>query len=75
MGIWEGGKKRQRETNHETPYNREQTEAWWREVVREWARWAMGAKKGTCDEPCYICNESLNSTPENNIILYTLEFK
>ena len=27
-------------------------------------------KEGTCVEHCYVRDESLNSTPENNITLY-----
>ena len=36
-----------------------------------WARWAMDIKEGTCAEHwvLYISDESLNSTPEANIVL------
>ena len=37
-----------------------------------WARWGMGIKEGTCcDEHwvLYVSDESLNSTPETNIVL------
>ena len=45
-----------------------------------WAKWVMGIKEGTCwDEHwvLYVSDESLNSTPETNTILYVnkLEFK
>ena len=43
------------------------------EVGGVWAKWMMGIKEGTCyDEHWVICvsDESLNSTPETNIILY-----
>ena len=37
-----------------------------------WAKWVMGIKEGTCEEHRVLCvsDESLNSTPETNIILY-----
>ena len=41
--------------------------------VGRWARWMMGIKEGTCyDEHwvLYVSDESLNSTPETNIVLY-----
>ena len=36
------------------------------------ARWVMGIKEGTCDEPrvFHVSDESLNSTPETKIALY-----
>ena len=39
---------------------------------RGWARWVKGIKEGTCyDEPwaLYVSVETLNFTPETNIIL------
>jgi len=35
-------------------------------------KWVMDIKEGTCDEHgvLYISDESLNSTPETNIMLY-----
>ena len=37
-----------------------------------WVKWVMGIKEGTCDEHwvLHLSGESLNSTPETNIILY-----
>ena len=38
-----------------------------------WAKWAMGIKKGMCrieHWELYVSDDSLNSTPENNSILY-----
>ena len=36
-----------------------------------WAKWVMTIKEGSCDghEVLYVRDESLNSTPEANIIL------
>lgn len=43
------------------------------------ARWGMGIKEGPCDEHwvLYVGDESLNSSPANNITLYVnqVEFK
>ena len=40
----------------------------------DWAKWVMGIKEGIncCDEQwvLYISEESLNSIPETNVILY-----
>ena len=37
-----------------------------------WVKWVMGIKDDTCDEhwALYVSDESLNSTPETNILLY-----
>ena len=43
------------------------------EVGGKWARWVMGTNEGTrCDEHwvLYGSDESLNLTPEMNIVLY-----
>ena len=40
---------------------------------REWARWMMGTKKGTCFHEhwvVYVSDESPNSAHETNIALY-----
>ena len=43
------------------------------------SKWVIGIKEGTCDEylVLHVSDESLNSTPETNTILYAnqLEFK
>ena len=59
-------KRREGNKPQETLNDRGQTEGWQREVVGRWARWVMGIKEGTCDEPWvfYVSDESLNSTPE-----------
>ena len=45
----------------------------------EWATWVMVLMEDTCEEHwvLYVSEESLNSTPEINIVLYVnqLEFK
>ena len=44
-----------------------------REVGGGWARWVMGIKEvSCCDEHSvlYVRDESLNSIPETNIVLY-----
>ena len=35
-------------------------------------KWVMSIKEGSCDEhgALYVCDESLNSTPEISITLY-----
>ena len=42
------------------------------EVGGGWAKWVMGIKECTCDEHwvLHVSDESLNSTPGNNIIIY-----
>ena len=73
MNVWEGGEKaREGNKPQETLNNREQTEGWWREVGGWWARWVIGIKEGTCHEHwlLYVNDESLNSTPETDIVLY-----
>ena len=72
MNIWEGG-KRKRETNHLrllTTENKLRVDRgrW----VGGWAKWVMGIKEGTCVKHwvLYVSDESLNSTPDNNITVY-----
>ena len=71
MIIGEGGKKRQGSKPQETLNYREQTEADGGEVSRQWPKWVMGIKEGTCDEHwvVYVGDKSLNSTPETDITL------
>ena len=59
---------------------REKTGGWWRGGGQGWAKCTMSIKKDTCIAEhwaLYVKDESLNSTPETNIILYVnqLEFK
>ena len=46
--------------------------SWRRRRVGDGLDRSMGIKEGTCDEHwvLYVSDESLNSTPETNIILY-----
>lgn len=49
--------------------DREQTDGWWREEGRGWARWVMGIKEGPCCDDhwvFYVSDEPLNSTQETN---------
>ena len=65
--------ERERDKPQETLSERAQTEGLWREVGGRWARWVMGTKEVTCcDEHwvLYESDESLNSIPETNIVLY-----
>ena len=67
MNVKERGEKR--ETNHKrllTIKNK------LRLLEGRGTKWVMGIKEGTCDEHwvLYVSDESLNSTPETNIILY-----
>ena len=72
MNIWEGGGRKERETNPKTLSDKEQTIGCPREVGGRWARWVMGTKEGTCDEHwvLYVSDESLNSIPETSIAVY-----
>ena len=76
MGEGKGKKSFQteREANpQETLKYREQTEGCWRGAgLGGWTKWVMGIKQDTCwDENwvLYVSDESLNFTPETNIIL------
>ena len=65
-----GGEKRERETNHKRLLTIEYK---LKVVGGRWARWVMGIKADNyCDEHLllYVSDESLNSTPETNIVLY-----
>ena len=67
------GGKRERQTIKETLNGRKQTEGCWRGGgQREWVKWVMGIKEGTCGEHwvLYVSDESLNSTCKTNITLY-----
>ena len=73
MNIWKGG-KRKRETNHKrllTIENKLRVDGG--SVGGAWAKCMMDIKEGTCHVEhwvLYVSDESLNSTPENNITLY-----
>ena len=68
-----GGKEREANHKKQTLNYREQTgllEGGW---VGGWAKWGMGIEEDICwDEPRgeHVSDETLNSTPETNIILY-----
>ena len=59
----------ERKTNHKRLLTIGNKQGCWKEVGGGWARWMMG----TCDEPwvLYGSDESLNSTPGTNIVLYS----
>ena len=67
-------KERRKQTVGDS-YNRELRVL--REVGGGWAKWVMGIKEGTCWDEHWVSSheslvssdESLNSTPETNIIL------
>ena len=66
-----GGKKRGRQTIGETLNYREPTETCWKGGGQGgWAKGVMGIKEDTCHEHSMlnVSDESLNSTPETNII-------
>ena len=73
MNIWEGEKKRERETNHKrllTIKKKLRIDEW----EGGWANQVMGIKESTCVEhwELYVSDESLNCTLETNITLYML---
>ena len=74
MNRRKGGKKKkgEKEIRPKTLSNREQTESGWLNVGDGLDR-RVGLKEDSyCDEHCVlcVCDESLNSTPKTNIVLY-----
>ena len=71
-----GERKKEESKPQETLYNREKKDWGLMEGRWEggWAKWVMGLKEDTCDKHwvLYISDESLNSTPETNIIFFFL---
>ena len=67
------GDERERQTIKQTLNYREKTEGWWRACEQgTCVKLMMNINEGTCDEhwALYVTDESLNYTPETNIILY-----